>query len=222
MSVKRLIIIGAGGFGREVLAWARQCQECDVEWSPLGFIDDNLSALDGFDTKVKILGTVQDYEPGCDDVFICAIGTPSYKRVAVEKIVSRGGRFINVVHPTSVIGERVVLGLGIILCPHATLTSDIRVGDHSAFNLFTAIGHDAQVGSYCQLHSYSEATGGVVLEDEVLLGTHSTVLQNKRVGKGSIVGAGSVVLQNVAAGTTVAGTPAVPIWKKPSKDSGSN
>lgn len=214
MSVKRLIIIGAGGFGREVLAWARQCGECGVEWSPAGFIDDNLSALDGFETGVEILGSIADFQPGPDDVFICAIGTPAIKRIAVEKIASLGGVFINLLHPTAVIGERVQLGVGVILCPHAILTADIRIGDHSAFNLFTAIGHDVQVGSHCQLHSYSEATGGVILEDEVLLGTHSTVLQNKRVGEGAIVGAGSVVLQNVPAGTTVVGTPAVPIWKK--------
>lgn len=206
--MKKLIIIGAGGFGREVLSWARQCAEFRRDWEVGGFLDDNPAALDAFDVGLPILGSVDGYEPGHGDLFICAIGKPEIKRACVEKVSAKGGVFTCLIHPSVIFGERVALGEGVILCPRATLTCDIHVGHHSALNLFTAVGHDARMGDFCQMHSYSELCGEVVLEDEVLVGTHATILPRGRVGRGSIVGAGSVVVGKVPAGVSVHGSPA--------------
>jgi len=211
--MKRLIIIGAGGFGREVLGWARQCPECGRDWEPAGFLDDNPAALEGYSTDLPVLSGIREYAPQAEDRFVCAIGTPRIKKHAVEEIVARGGQFINLIHPSCLLGERVRLGQGIILCPRAVLTCDIEIGDHTALNLFTAVGHDARLGRYCQLQSYSEATGGVCLEDGVLMGTHATILPGVRVGEGATIGAGSVVVRSVKAGSSVWGAPAKPFWQ---------
>lgn len=206
--MKRLIIIGAGGFGREVLAWARQCPEFRRDWEIAGFLDDNLEATAAYVIDVPILGRVDAWQPASDDLFVCAIANPAAKRRCTTQIEQRGGIFTRLIHPSVIFGERVELADGVILCPRATLTCDIKVGRHSAINLFTAVGHDARIGNYCQMHSYTEACGHVVLENEVLMGTHATILPGKRVGQGAVVGAGSVVLSDVPAGVTVVGTPA--------------
>ena len=106
-----LVIIGAGGFGREALAWARQ----SVDPIPVkGFLDDNPRALDGFGKDVPILGAIAEYRPQDGDLFICAMGNVAFKQRSVEQILSRGGIFTRVIHSTSVVGENVALGAGVI------------------------------------------------------------------------------------------------------------
>lgn len=77
--MKKLIIIGASGFGREVLCWALDCEKVQHNWRMHGFLDENLKALDGFDCKYSILDTPSNYLPTKEDVFICAIGDPEKK-----------------------------------------------------------------------------------------------------------------------------------------------
>jgi hypothetical protein len=77
--VKRLVIIGAGGYGCEVAFWALEAREQGTEWQPKGFIDDNPAAFDGFAGCLPLMGRVSDYQPEPDDVFVCAIGAVAVK-----------------------------------------------------------------------------------------------------------------------------------------------
>jgi acetyltransferase-like isoleucine patch superfamily enzyme len=88
------------------------------------------------------------------------------------------------------------------------LTTDISVGDHTSLNIRCSIGHDASIGSFCQLSSYSDVTGGVTLEDDVFLGSHASILPGVVVAKGATIGAGSIAISKVRSGTTVMGVPA--------------
>lgn len=206
--MRQLVIIGAGGFGREVLDWACQAAAHGRDWVVKGFLDDNPRALDGTGAEATVLGPIAAHQPGLDEVFVCAMGNIAAKRRCVEALRAKGAIFTRVIHPSAVVAKSAILGEGVILCPHTVVTASARLGDHVAINLHSTVAHDAVVGDWCQLHCHVDITGGVVLGDGVLVGSHASVLPGIRVGDGAIVGAGATVMRDVPAGVTVYGAPA--------------
>ena len=206
--MKQLVILGAGGFGREVLDWARQSEAHGRDWVVKGFLDDNPHALDGFAAGAPLLGPISTHQPAADEVFVCAMGVIAAKRRCVETLRARGAEFTRVVHRTAVVSGAAVLGAGVILCPGSIVTAGARLGDFVAVNLNSTVAHDAVVGDWSQLHCHVDITGFVVLGAGVLVGSHASVLPRVRVGDGAVVGAGATVMRDVPAGATVYGAPA--------------
>ena len=211
--MKNLIIIGTGGFAREVFWHAQMASGFDSEWTFKGFIDGDvkLSAEDyaKLPEEGKILGDIDSYEIDADDVFTCAVGTPSVRKKLIEKILSRGGKFINIISerativPASKIGNGVIIGLGSAISDHT------EFDDFAVINSISSIAHDVKVGKYSCIMSHVDICGGAQIGDEVFIGSHSVILPKATVGNGAHVAAGSVVLKKVNAGVKVIGNPAV-------------
>lgn len=201
-----IVIIGAGGFGREVYLWAKDSFSKD-QYRIKGFLDDNPRILDNYDMDVGIIGNLNSYEIKNQDRFLFAIGDIDVKKRLIIKMKKRGAKFLTLVHPTAIMANTTKIGEGVIICPFCLVSDNVLLEDFVMMNVYSSCGHDAKVGSYSILSPYATLNGFVILEDEVFLGTHTTVIPYKRVGYKSKISANSVVMRDVATNKIVFGVP---------------
>ena len=206
--MKRLLIVGAGNLGREVLAWALDIPATQRDWEVAGFLDSRTAILDGYHCGYCILGSPDTYEIVNNDCFICAVGDPKQRLAYSANIQVRGGKFINIIHPSAIVGSRSFLGVGCILCPQSIVTTDVRLGDFVLLDLHATVAHDSIVGDGCTLCSHAALTGWTRIADGVFLGSHAVVIPHVEIGAYATIGAGSVVLHNVPPEATMVGVPA--------------
>lgn len=204
----RLWVVGAGGFGREVWAYAREHPDNGRVWQLAGFLDDHVQALQGKKHYPQVHCRIEDFAPGEGDLLVNGIGQIHHKKSCAELLQARGGRFLRLVHPAARISGEISWGKGGVVCPGVVLTTDIQIGDHVVLNCQTAVGHDATVGDYTTISSFCDLTGGVQIGREVFAGSRVTVIPRVRVGDQAVLGAGSVVIGDLAGGHTYFGNPA--------------
>lgn len=208
-TLKNLVIVGAGDLGREVLVWAEQAVAAGTPWRIKGFLDSRPQVLDLYDCGVPLLDSPERYRPDSDDVFLCAIGNPAAKREYAALMEAKGAVFATLIHPTALVGKRVEIGAGSIICPFTQLSCDIRIGRHVMVGTHSSVAHDTEVGDFSQISGGCQLNGHVNVAEDVFLGSSATLLPKCRVGESAYVGAGSVVLRRVKARTKVFGNPAL-------------
>ncbi len=205
--MKNIIIVGAGGFGREVFHWLQDWIGFDTNrryaFQIKGFLGLDDKELDDFDLPVGILGHEGTYKFQEDDLFVMAVGQPALKRKIANRMIELKAEFFTLVHPTAIVCSSAKIGVGVVLCPFSIVSSDVRLGDFAMLNTQASIGHDCKVGDYCVLSGYASLNGFVTLEDEVFLGTRATVVASKTVGSQSNVSAHALVVSDVPKQTTV-------------------
>jgi sugar O-acyltransferase (sialic acid O-acetyltransferase NeuD family) len=205
--MRNLVIIGASGFAREMYDLALACYGNQSDFSVKGFLSDNPSTIEEMGYP-SVLNTVTDYEPVVGDVFFCAIGNLYHRKKTVEIILSKGGKFINLIHPTAIISPSVKLGIGVGIKSYCVLASDVIVEDFTFLQSSVIMGHDVHIGRFCQVNSFSFFAGYVRVHDMVSVNAGVRIIQNVIVEEESVVGIGSVVLRRVKKQTTVFGNPA--------------
>jgi len=210
-----IVIVGAGAFGREVYLWAKDSFSED-QYRIKGFLDDNPRILNNYNMDIGIIGNLDGYEIKQQDRFIFAIGDIDIKKHLVAKLKEKGARFLTLIHPTAIVANTAKIDQGVVICPFVIVSDHAQLGDFVMMNAYSTCGHDVKVGKYCILSPYAIVTGFGILEDEVFLGTHATVIPGKRVGCKSKVSANSVVMTDVSANRTIIGVPGKAIqmiWK---------
>jgi sugar O-acyltransferase (sialic acid O-acetyltransferase NeuD family) len=208
MSLKNLVIVGAGGFGREVYHWAKQSFAYETEFTIKGFLDDGKNSIEESGITHPVLGKISEYLPNINDIFIMAIAAPKIKLEIAQSLISRGAKFTNVIHKSSIIIASAKIGSGIVVCPFSVISSKSVVEDHVFINTNTTIGHDAFIGKGSTISGHCDITGNCHLEEGVFLGSHACMVPKSHIGSYAIIGAGSCVIKKVAAAQTVVGVPA--------------
>jgi len=203
---RNLLIVGAGGFGREVLGYI---EDDNPLFRVKGFLDSRGDALEGTPRSVGIVGDPLTYQPLADEVFMAAVGDPQmrFKYTATLRDVHHVD-FATVVHPRANVSRHANLRHGCIIAPQVGLSVDTHIGEFSCIQEYTVVGHDAHIGNWCQINSHCTIAGGARIGHFVTIHPNSVVTARAVIGDGAIVGPGSVVMGRIPAGITVLGNPA--------------
>jgi sugar O-acyltransferase (sialic acid O-acetyltransferase NeuD family) len=208
--MKKLIILGAGGYAQELLWVVDDINDRNPTWEFFGFIDPMASERKGqLHYDRPILGGWEDIPRSEDIYFACGIGRPAARSKECSEAEQRGYKPATLIHPSVIaahhvqIGEGSIIGAGCILAPY------VVIGRHCSLNLGVTVGHNASLGDYCVLSPGAQVLGGVKLDEMVLLGANATVYPGRKVGAGSVIAANSYLLANLRPGVTVMGVPAV-------------
>lgn len=205
--MKDIIIVGASGFGREVLRLIENINEKLPTWKVLGFLDDNPNALEGVECEYSIIGSIKDWQPKPNQWLACALAFPEIKKRVVESLKERGASFAVLIHPNAVINPRSRIDEGTIVTNNCSISDNAHIGKFCTI-LGSGIAHDASVGDYSTLSGHCQLNGHVEVGTMVYMGCGVLVAPSIKIGDGATVGIGSVVISKIKAGTKVFGNPA--------------
>lgn len=208
-----LVIIGAGGHGAEVAAYAQNCG-----LSLIGVLDDGkppgnwhcsriLGGLDRLPDLLQEHGQVN---------YITALGNNQLRQRIVQQVEALGLTGLTAVslrHDSSWTGPDVALGAGTLLAPGSLVTTRARIGRHCILNVKASVAHDCVVGDFCNINPGATLCGNVHLGEGCSIGAGATVIEKCKIGAWSVVGAGAVVIRDLPAGVTAVGLPARPLSK---------
>jgi len=207
--MRPVVIIGAGGFAREVHDVIDAVNEEKPQYEVLGYIVDPQYGSPGTVINEKpILGGFDWLSKRSEDIVaICGVGPSHHRYNLVKRAEAVGCRFFSVVHPTAVLTQWIQLGQGVVITAGCILTNQIRIGNHVHVNLDCTVGHDALLEDFVTLAPGVHVSGKVVLGTGCYVGTGANIIDKLHIGEWSIIGAGSTVVRDVPPNTTVVGVP---------------
>ena len=208
--MKKLVIVGAGGLGREVAWLIERINEVKPTWDLIGFVDDNEHLLGNIISGYPVIGASEWLKNNNDELHtICAIGSANTRKKVITKLGNI--KFATIIDPKVEISKRVKIGHGCIIFPGTILTVDIDISSHVIINNNCTIGHDAIIKDFVTLYPSVNISGNTFIGDSVEMGTGSQIIQGIKIGQGAIVGAGAVVVRELPDECTAVGCPAKPI-----------
>lgn len=205
---RKLFIYGAGGFGKEVMDFARRQNAVKPRWAELAFVDDitALRELHGapvyrFDDP-RVSGQLDDAE------FVIAVGEPAGRSALAAKLAAARARAGSVIDPSAIVSGSARLGEGAVICASALVSSDALLGRNACVNSMAIVGHDVQVGEHSVISSTVNLGGASVIGAGSYIGMGALVKEGVRIGSNVIIGMGSVVYGDIPDDVIALGNPA--------------
>lgn len=217
-STEDLVIVGCGGFGREVhdvvddINADAEATGSGIRWNLLGYVDD--APVSPHADIVERRGSRVLGDTGwllrrpSSARYVIGISAGAVRRSIDERLTAAGHRPATLVHPAATVARDVSLGEGTVICAGVRVESNTRMGRHAHVSLNSTVAHDCSLDDYVSINPLTAVSGAVTLHTEVLLGTHSTILQNLSVGARTTIGAAACVVSDVPADVVAKGVPA--------------
>jgi sugar O-acyltransferase (sialic acid O-acetyltransferase NeuD family) len=213
----RLVIVGSGGFGREVATLVEDINRNAPTFEICGFVNTDVDdppggEIDGYPllTRAQFFGDLAG-RFGERLNIVLGVGFPAAKRKIVTDLKERRSDLIwpNLIHPSVIISPRVrLLGEGIVITAGNILTTNIEIESFAMINLQCTIGHDSTIKRYSVISPGVCVSGGVCIGEGTTVGTGAKIIEQKRIGAWSVIGAGAVVTTDIPDGVTAVGVPA--------------
>lgn len=212
---KRVIIIGAGGHGRELRSYV-----CDLSRKEAvelaGFVDERKGTGNKFATSVVLgdffhLGEFLSRRAKTTFWYITAAGDNEVRREFVRKAELIGAANLaawTLRHPDSSAGRDVSVGEGTCLAPGSLITTHTSLGRHCILNVHASVSHDCRIGDFTNINPGAVICGNVRIGAGCYIGAGATIIDKVTIGEGTIVGAGAVVISDLPAHVTAVGVPA--------------
>lgn len=208
--MKNIVIVGAGGLGREVAWLIEDINQVKQEWNILGYLDDDETVQGNHLGKHKVIGTV-DYLRDKELNVVIAIANPLIRRKIYRKIKQTKNIFPTLIHPSVMYSDTVTFNKGVIVSAGTILTVDINLGDFSIIDRNCNIGHDTKIKDFATVLPSTTLSGNILIAKNAFIGTGTTIIQGLKIGKNSVIGAGAVVTKDIPKNCTAIGIPAKPI-----------
>jgi sugar O-acyltransferase (sialic acid O-acetyltransferase NeuD family) len=214
---RRLIILGAGGFGQEIVWAIRNMNAARLQYEVVGYCDDD-PAKKGIEIyRTSVLGSPEEVDKSFDEKpnFLCAVGNNLRRAFVVERVLALGWVPVTVIDPSVIIAEGVVveegtyIGAGSILSPYA------QIGKHVIINHHCSIGHNSEIEDFVQISPGGRVSGGCRIETGALLGSNAVVAPGRIIGRRATLGACSFAMTDVPDDVTAVGTPARVVMRHP-------
>ena len=206
--MRDLVILGAGGHGRELLDIVEAMNAEERRWNVLGF----LASDDEHPERVAARGLEVLGDPSligelrCD--YVVGIGNPATRRRIDVAAEGAGGTPVTLVHPTAIVGGANTIGPGCVLAAYSVVTTNVVLGRSVHLNVGASVSHDGRLGDYTILAPGARFAGGVTTGEGVDVGVGAVVRPSTTIGAAAVVGAGAAVVADVEPGAVVAGVPA--------------
>lgn len=206
--MRDIIIVGAGGFGREVAHIIEGVNKAVATWRIKGFIDDNPDALDGIETTYCILGPIKEWNPSDEEFYVIAIASPKVKEKIVLELKMKGAKFASIIDPSVSIGSASQIGEGVVMFGMCGISVNVEIGDFVFLNSMVGVGHDANIGAYSVIGPKCCISGYTKIGKGVTMGALASTYPGITVGDYATIGMNSSAIRRVKPNTTVVGVPA--------------
>lgn len=199
--MKNIYVIGAGGHGAVVAEIADS-----LGWSITGFIDDDPAKAGATVLRWRVLGGRECVPDGA--VVALGIGNNAWRAAMLEDADRHGWQLPVLVHLSAVISPSAELGAGTVVKAHTAVDARAVIGRGCVLNTGCSVGHDCRLEDGIHIAPGVRLAGDVVVGHGTLVGIGACARQGIVIGSECTIGAGSVVVADVAAGSTCYGNPA--------------
>jgi sugar O-acyltransferase (sialic acid O-acetyltransferase NeuD family) len=206
--LKDIVIIGAGGFGRETVALIDEINEKEQVWNFLGFITEYMT--DEIPEGFKVLGGIEFLaQMNPKPYAVIAIADADARERLAKQCEETGVPFATLIHPNvRMKGKFCTIGEGSILCDGVILAANSHVGKHCILNMCSGLGHDTVLEDFCGLMSYTITGGYTHIGKACYFGLRCTVIDHINITDHCLFGAGCVVVKDAVEPGTYVGVPA--------------
>ena len=208
---KRLFIVGAGSFGREMESWLELVPVEDRDWELAGYLD-NLPIGDlPYPSDYKVLGNEREFSFSENDAVIIAVSDPNIREKIYNDLYGRV-QILSFISSNSIIGKFTKISEGSIICPNCLITTNVVLGKCVVINTGSQIGHDVYIGDFTSVMANVDIAGKCNIGNKVFIGSNVTIIPGRKIADENKIGAGSIVVTNIKkSGITVFGNPAKPL-----------